>query len=62
MSRKILSPQEVCEMMNRSLSTLNRWWKAGRFPRPLQNQGRTWGWSADAIDDWLKRQTDDSCQ
>ncbi len=45
-------------MINRSPGTLARWWKEGRFPRPLQYQGRTYGWDAAAVDEWFQIESD----
>ncbi|HDY7458571.1 TPA: AlpA family phage regulatory protein [Vibrio vulnificus] len=57
-SREILTTKQVCAMTNRSVSTINRWWKEGRFPKPLQFQGRSYGWDSDKVKAWFESQFD----
>ncbi|EGU56070.1 helix-turn-helix transcriptional regulator [Vibrio tubiashii] len=54
----ILTTREVCRLIKRTPATLYRWWKSGRFPRPLRHNGRAYGWDKDAVDNWLKHQSE----
>ncbi|MGI9948937.1 helix-turn-helix transcriptional regulator [Vibrio hyugaensis] len=51
---QILTTHEICLMVRRSPSTLYRWWTTGRFPMPLQYNGRTFGWDKESVEQWLR--------
>lgn len=51
----LLSTKEVTKLINRSESTLYRWWKIqGFFPAPiLLGNGRACAWTKESVDNWL---------
>ncbi|MDF4413683.1 helix-turn-helix transcriptional regulator [Vibrio alginolyticus] len=58
-SREILTTKQICTMTNRSVSTITRWWKGGRFPKPLQHHGRTYGWDSEMVQAWFESHSDE---
>ena len=56
LSNEILySPNDVCEIIQRSKQTLWRWWsKEGIFPKPIVINGRCVGWPQSVIVKWLE--------
>ncbi|MGO3344905.1 MAG: helix-turn-helix transcriptional regulator [Marinomonas sp.] len=51
---RVLSPDEVSQIMGRSKKTLWRLWrKEGKFPRPIQINGRAIGWRESTINAFL---------
>lgn len=49
----ILRAPEVCALMRRSLSSLRRDWRAGRFPAPIRIGLRAMGWRRSDIEKHL---------
>ena len=51
----VVHVEEVLERLGRpSFSTLKRWWRAGKFPAPIEAwPGRRLVWSREAIDRWF---------
>jgi len=51
---KILSTNEVTEIIGRSRATLYQWWKVKNFfPPPILYNGRTVGWHKSDVEKWL---------
>jgi predicted DNA-binding transcriptional regulator AlpA len=52
---KLLSIKEVTKIINRSETTLYRWWKIkGFFPKPIIYNGRAVAWTEEAVQQWIK--------
>ena len=51
---KLLSNNEVAEIIGRSRTTLNRWWRSGAFPKPIMHNGRALGWYEKDVLLWFK--------
>lgn len=49
----ILRAPEVCALMQRSLSSLRRDWRSGRFPPPIRIGLRAMGWRRSDIESHL---------
>lgn len=49
---RLLGMKEMCERLGCSEATLQRGWKAGRYPFMLKDGGRLVG-SADALERWI---------
>ncbi|WP_282177278.1 helix-turn-helix transcriptional regulator [Vibrio nereis] len=55
---RVLSAQEVAQIMGRSVKTLWRWHKKEKcFPSPISIQGRCVGWRQSVIDAYLEQQS-----
>jgi len=52
---KLLTQQEVCELVRISYPTLYRWLKLETFPPPVNGRGRKLLWTQDAIEEWMSR-------
>jgi len=51
---RVLSLDEVSQLMGRSKKTLWRWWaKDKSFPKPIQIKGRSVGYKQSSIDTFL---------
>ena len=50
---KLIRQKEVCELIGRDRTTLYRWRKDGRFPKPIEDPGGELMWRISAIEDWL---------
>jgi prophage regulatory protein len=51
---RIISPQEVADMFNRSPKSIWRWWRRDKnFPCPIQVSGRAIGWRESSIKKFL---------
>ena len=52
---KLLSPKEVAKIINRSETTLYRWWKLkGFFPKPILYNNRACAWDEEVVKQWIK--------
>ena len=51
---EILRPQDVCDRLRISRSTLYSWLAQGRFPRQSRYGVRAVGWRADAVERWMR--------
>lgn len=51
---RLLTQQEICELIRISYPTLARWLTAGTFPQPINGRGRKLLWTEDAIQDWIR--------
>jgi excisionase family DNA binding protein len=54
---RLLTQQEVCELVRISYPTLYRWLKAGTFPTPVNGRGRKLLWAQSQIEEWTNRQS-----
>lgn len=56
MSTSILRRKKVTERTGLGKSTIYKWMKEGRFPKPvpLNDAGTAVGWREDEIDQWLE--------
>jgi predicted DNA-binding transcriptional regulator AlpA len=52
---RLLSMGEVCRLTGLTPKTVRRWARAGRFPRPLPIGVRNLWWSAEEVEDALRR-------
>lgn len=52
---KLITLQEVLELVRVSYPTIYRWLKAGTFPQPLNGRGRKLLWTQAAIESWMNR-------
>lgn len=50
---EVLRPQEVCEVLGISLSTLYRLRRAGRFPSEVRLANRLIGWRVVDVEAWV---------
>ncbi|HAS8629179.1 TPA: AlpA family phage regulatory protein [Vibrio vulnificus] len=54
MPNRIISLEEVSNLVGRHPRTIWRWWaKEDGFPRPLLRNGRCIGWRQSDIDSWM---------
>lgn len=53
-STKILRPQQVCEMLNLSMSTLFRRLKEPDFPRKVRISSQAIGFIESEVIDWIE--------
>lgn len=51
--RRILRGEEVYRMLGVDASTIYRWRRAGKFPKPMRLGGNSIGWLEQEIIDWL---------
>ena len=54
---RLLTQQEVCDLLRISYPTLYRWMNSGTFPAPVNGRGRKLLWTQDAIEEWTNRQS-----
>lgn len=54
---KLLTLQEVLELIRVSYPTIRRWMKAGTFPASINGKGRKLLWTQSAIESWINRQS-----
>lgn len=50
---KLLSTNQVSEIVGRKPITLRRWTKLGSFPKPIIHNKRAVGWYEKDIENWL---------
>jgi len=56
---KLISLQELANLVNKSEVTVWRWWAKNKvLPAPIQLNGRCLGWQQDVIDQWLLSHTE----
>lgn len=52
---RLLSTKEVAKIINRSTTTLYRWWKIeGFFPKPILHNGKAVAWNEETVQQWVK--------
>lgn len=51
---KLISMREVKEMTGKSRSTIWRWIRDGKFPKPRQVGTRDIGWLESEIEEWVQ--------
>ena len=56
MPDKLISIQQMCELVNRDRRTLWAWTKQGKFPIGVKLGNRTLGWTQEAFNQWLDQQ------
>ncbi len=55
---KLISLQELSELVNKSKVTVWRWWKKDKtLPEPIIINGRCIGWKKSTIEEWLDTNT-----
>lgn len=52
---RLLTQQEICELIRISYPTLARWLTAGIFPQPINGRGRKLLWTQATIEEWMNR-------
>lgn len=50
---QVLRPREAARYVGVSRPTIDRWRKAGKFPKALQLGAQAIGWRRSDLDDWL---------
>ena len=50
---EVLRPREAARYVGLSRPTIDRWRKAGKFPKALQLGSQAIGWRRTDLDDWL---------
>ena len=50
---EVLRPREAARYVGLSRPTIDRWRKAGKFPKALQLGAQAIGWRRSDLDDWL---------
>ena len=55
-SNRIISINELSQLLSKSRVSLWRWERDGILPKPIKVQGRTLGWRESAILEWLETQ------
>ncbi len=53
MRAEVLRPREAARYVGMSRPTIDRWRKAGKFPKALQLGAQAIGWRRSDLDDWL---------
>ena len=53
---KLLTTKEVCELVRVKYPTIDRWLKAGTFPKPITGRGRKLLWTQESIETWMKKE------
>lgn len=53
MPAEVLRPREAARYVGMSRPTIDRWRKAGKFPKALQLGAQAIGWRRSDLDDWL---------
>lgn len=56
MSEKLLRVRDVLALIPISRSTLRKWIKVGRFPKPTQMGERIAVWNESVVKDWIENQ------
>ena len=54
MTRKLIRPSELAEILGVSTVTLWRWKRSGILPNTIQLGPRLVAWREETIDEWLK--------
>lgn len=54
--KKLLRREELAKLLGVSLSTINRWVKAGKFPKPIKLGHRVVVWLSCDVEDFLMKQ------
>lgn len=54
---KLVTLQEVLELVRVSYPTIRRWLNARTFPQPINGRGRKLLWTQSAIEFWMNRQS-----
>lgn len=52
-NQRLLTYQDLCDMLNRKRNTIWSWVKSGKFPEPVRVHGRAVGWKQEDIAQWL---------
>ena len=52
-TQKILSINDICQLVQRNRKTLWTWVHQGLFPQPIKMNGRTIGWPESSYQQWL---------
>lgn len=50
---EVLRPREAARYVGLSRPTIDRWRKAGKFPKALQLGAQAIGWRRSNLDEWL---------
>ena len=50
---QVLRPREAARYVGLSRPTIDRWRKAGKFPKALQLGAQSIGWRRSDLDEWL---------
>lgn len=50
---KMIRQKEVCELIGRDRTTLYRWRRNGKFPKPIEDPGGELMWRTSVIENWL---------
>jgi excisionase family DNA binding protein len=58
--RECYSTKEVAKLLCRSVPTIKRWKREGKFPQALINNGRTVLWTKDQLRGWIRESSDES--
>lgn len=53
MPPEVLRPREAARYVGLSRPTIDRWRKAGKFPKVLQLGAQAIGWRRSDLDEWL---------
>lgn len=53
--KRLLTYDDVAELLRLSKSSLRRLVRAGDFPEPLRVTPRRVAWTEDAVEEWLER-------
>tara|TARA_R110001592_G_C12876163_1_gene724254 strand:- start:107 stop:286 length:180 start_codon:yes stop_codon:yes gene_type:complete len=49
----MIRQKEVCELIGRDRTTLYRWRRNGKFPKPIEDPGGELMWRTSVIENWL---------
>lgn len=51
LNRPVLYTKDLVQMLGVSAITIRRWWKSGKFPKPIKHSVLMW--PTDAVQAWL---------
>ncbi len=54
-TQKILTINDICQLIQRNRKTLWTWVHQGLFPQPIKMNGRTIGWPESVYEQWLNK-------
>jgi predicted DNA-binding transcriptional regulator AlpA len=55
--RALYSTKEVAREICRSVPTIKRWKREGKFPQAAINEGRTVLWTREQLEDWINQKS-----